>query len=353
MRRGLMAWSEEELPVAALRDRAGRLQSAMQAGGLDALILYTSLVRPSAVHYLNGLTPYWSEGLLLLGRGGEPVFATALSKRVGKWMRSVSPVGEIVNTPRPGTLIGQRIAADKSARRVGILELDALPAGAYDDLAAAIPAVELTDATALFAQARRHVDAAERRLLARADAIATAALAEVDATAADAGAVAALVEKRARLDGVEEAYIMVAPDVSADRRMVRASPALPLGSAFAVRASIAYKGVWVRRTRTFVKDAAAQRRIADMDTWFAEALRALTPGKLAEQIVAGGKQLSDAEVANWMAESCRGTYPLQTIASASGPTGATLFDGDYVVLSLDLTVGGTPWLGAGPMVVGW
>ena len=352
MRRGLMAWSEDELPVAALRDRATGLQTAMQTGGVDALILYTNLVRPSAVHYLNGLTPYWSEGLLQLGRSGEPVFATALSKRVATWMRTVSPVGEIVNTPRPGTLIGQRIAADKTARRVGILELDALPSGTYDDLAAAAPDVALVDATALFAQARRRIDAAELHLLARADTIATAALADVDPALADAGAVAGPVEKRARLDGAEEAYIMVAPDLARERRMVRASPAQPLGSVFAVRASIAYKGVWVRRTRTFAKDAAGQQKIAALDAWFADTMRSLAPGTLAEQIAASVKRQPDAELAGWLAESCRGTNPLQPIAGARAPANAPLIAGDHVVLTLDLTVGGMPWLGAASVVIG-
>ena len=351
MRRGLMAWSEDELPVAALRDRATRLQAAMPAGGVDALILYTNLVRPSAVHYLNALTPYWSEGLLLLGRSGEPVFATALSKRVATWMRTVSPVGEIVNTPRPGTLIGERLAADKAVRRVGILEIDALPSGAYDDLAAAASDVTLVDATAWFAEARRHIDAAERNLLVRADAIAVAASAEVDPTLADAGAVAGQVEKRARLDGAEEAYIMVAPDLARDRRMVRASPALPLGSLFAVRASIAYKGVWVRRTRTFAKDDPARQKIADVDTWFDGTVRSLAPGEVAQQVAASLRRLPGAELKDWMAESCRCSNPLQAIAGSRDAADATLMAGDHVVLSLDLTVAGMPWSGAAPVVI--
>jgi hypothetical protein len=262
-------------------------------------------------------------------------------------------VGEIVNTPRPGTLIGGRLAADPSVRRVGILERDALPAGAYDDLAAAAPGVELADATALFAQARRHVDAAERHLLARADAIAAAALAEVDASVADAGTVAGLVEKCARLDGAEEAYIMVAPDLGADRRMLRASPALPLGPLFAVRASIAYKGAWVRRTRSFAKDANAQRGIADAEAWFGPALASIASGRpLAEQVAAAIKRLPNAEPKGWMAESCRGTYPLQAIAGVHTPGTIMPGDGDHLVLSLDLTIAGTPWLGAAPVVVG-
>ena len=114
MRRGLMGWDAQELPLGTLEARIGRLQASMQKNGLQAMLIYTNLVRPSAVSYLTGFTPYWSEGILLVGRTGPPVFATALSKRVASWIRSVSPVGEIVNAPRPGTI---HCGWSRSARR--------------------------------------------------------------------------------------------------------------------------------------------------------------------------------------------------------------------------------------------
>src|SRR3954452_3385408 len=188
MRRGLMGWDEAELPKSALSSRLERLQAAMEREGFDALLLYTNLVRPSAVCWLTGFTPYWIESILLVPASGAPILATALSKRVSDWIRATSQVDEIINTPKPGTAIGQRLAGD-GARRIGVLELDALPAGLYDDVIAAAPGIELIDATALFAAERRVIDGAERKLIARADALALAALAQVDVTTAnDAGA---------------------------------------------------------------------------------------------------------------------------------------------------------------------
>ena len=49
MRRGLMGWDEAELPKSVLEARLERLQDAMAREGLDALLLYTNLVRPAAV----------------------------------------------------------------------------------------------------------------------------------------------------------------------------------------------------------------------------------------------------------------------------------------------------------------
>jgi hypothetical protein len=352
MRRGLMGWNPDELPLGVLAERTARLQAAMHHNGLHALMIYTNLVRPSAVSYLTGLTPYWSEGLLLVGRSGEPIFATALSKRVANWIRSVSPVGEIVNTPRPGAVLGQRIAA-AGMTRVGILEFDAFPSGAYDDLVAAAPGAEFVDATNMFAQARRGADAAERELLARADVIAVSALGQVDPKHAnDAGTVAGLVEKHARLNGAEEAYIAVAPDLASDPRMIRASPMIPLGQSFAVRASIAYKGHWVRRTRSFATDV-RREAFRRADEWFARLGGSIAPGKpLAEQIAAQVKNLRGATLSSWMAESCIGSYPLQVVASSRAATKDVAQSGDFLVLTIALTIDGTPWLGAAPLIVG-
>src|SRR4029077_20638666 len=100
-------------------------------------------------------------------------------------------------------------------------------------------------------------DDAERGLLAKADAIAVAALRQAESgKASDAGTLAGLVEQHARLAGAEEVYIAVAPDLDRDRRLNRTSQPTPLADRFAVRASIAYKGCWVRRTGTFVEDNA-------------------------------------------------------------------------------------------------
>src|SRR5262245_47319695 len=102
MRRGLMKWDAQELPLATLESRIARLRAAMKSEGFDAFIAYTSLVRPSAVAYLTAFTPYWNEGLLLVPAVGRLQFATALSNRVADWIRSTNPVSDVVSTPRPG-----------------------------------------------------------------------------------------------------------------------------------------------------------------------------------------------------------------------------------------------------------
>ena len=244
MRRGLMGWNADELPLSTLHARLERLRTMMQQNGLDAFLLYTNMVRPAAVTHLTGFTPYWSDAIVLILRDGPPILATALSKRVAGWIRSTSPETEIVNAPKPGTAIGARLAAAATVKRVGVLELDALPSGYHDELVGAAPAIELVDASTPFASRRLALDTAERNLLKRADALAVAALDQVNvSTAEDAGFVAGLVEHHARMSGVEEIFVAVAPDLAADRRLIRVTRPMRLATRFAVRVSVAYKGV--------------------------------------------------------------------------------------------------------------
>jgi len=352
MRRGLMGWDEAELPKSALAARLERLQAAMARENLNALLLYTNLVRPAAVCWLTGFTPYWIESLLLVPANGTPMLATALSKRVADWIKTTAWLDEIVNTPRLGTAIGQRLTGCK---RVGVLEYDALPAALYDDVVAAAPTVELIDASTMFASVRSHIDDSERGLIEKADALAVAALGQVDASATDAGALAGLVEKHARLAGAEEAYIAIAPDLDLDRRLIQVSGPVPLARRFAVRASIAYKGAWVRRTRSFARDPQGARAMASAEEWLAKLVLWRSAGMPLDAAISACMsaelRASFSALMNWLAESCTGTYPLEAVAAARANPRYTPEVGRFLVLSIELTVDDVPWLGAAPMFV--
>jgi hypothetical protein len=347
MRRGLMGWDQSELPQAALEARLARLKAAMADKGLDAFVLYTNLVRPAAVCWVTGFTPYWIESLLLVKPDDPPLLATALSKRVADWIKTTAWLDEIVNTPKPGTAIGQRLAGCK---RVGVLELDALPTGLYDDIVVAAPSAEFVDATATFAAERGSIDDAERGLIARADAIARGALDQVDPAATDAGALAGLVEKHARLAAAEEAFIAIAADLDKDARLVRVSGPVPLARRFAVRVSVAYKGAWVRRAASFARDEGGRAAAAKASAWLdgvTQALRADQP--LASQLAAALAGLPGARLVSFSAESTIGSYPLEVVESSAaagkGPPPASL------VLNVTLDLDGKRWLGAAPAFV--
>jgi hypothetical protein len=64
------------------------------------------------------------------------------------------------------------------------------------------------------------------------------------------------------------------------------------------------------------------------------------------------KGLPGAALQSWMAESCIGSYPLSAVASSRAPEKSAAVAGQFVVLTVELTVGGVAWIGAKPLIVG-
>jgi hypothetical protein len=344
MRRGLMGWSETDLPMAVVRQRLSRLQAALRSEGLGGLILYTNLARPAAVSFLTGFTPYWSEGLLLVPTAGEPVFATALSKRVSGWIRSVMPIGAIENTPRPAAAIGRKLV-EQNIRKVGVLELDMFPGVQVALLMGSDGAIALEDATALFRSVRIRVDQAEIALVRRADDLARHCL-ETFNRGNDARRMAGDIEARARLAGAEEVFVGVNPDLGRSNAFLRSDRLGAIGARFAIRLSLSLKGSWVRRTITLSRNAAEQSTFAAADAAFGRAL-ASSPAPLAalEALQKG----FPGKISAWTIEACVGSYPLEVVACSGGTRG---FSGilPVSIVSADAELNGVTWRGTGPVI---
>ncbi len=344
MRRGLMAWDADEIPLDMLRGRVRRLQTAMAAAGQDAFVLYTNFIRSGAVSWLTAFSPYWADGVLLVPREGEPVFATTLSKRVGTWIQTVKPVGDLVNSPTPGAVLGKRLAAAGHMQRVAVLEADSLPSDLHDDLTAALPGVEIVDGSATFAAARAQLDSVERRLLEKSYAIARSALNALTLDAAtDAGNAVGAVEEQARLQGAEEVYLAIAPDLDLGRTFLRLSGERALGRRFAIRATVAYKGSWVRCVQTYARDENDRLAIQQADDWFCRLIANGNSNGITQAI----SELPHAEITGWVEEAPVGTRPLSVIAS--GKNSAASGRAPAFILTLGMTVDGVPWCGAGLM----
>ena len=81
--------------------------------------------------------------------------------------------------------------------------------------------------------------------------------------------------------------------------------------------------------------------------------RSLEPGKpIASQLAAKLKELPGATLTSWMAESCTGSYPLSAVASSRLAAKDAPVNGQFLVLTVELTIDGAPWLGAAPLIVG-
>jgi Xaa-Pro aminopeptidase len=339
MRRGLIAWSKTELPESVFDARLQRLRAGLDKDGLDALVVYTNNTRSAAVSWLTAFVPYWAEGLLVVPRSGEPMLAMAFSNRVVGWGKSVSRVARFEGTPRVGIAAGKYLV-ERGAKRVGVADFEGLRLAVANDLSEAAASAQLIDATALFEQARAQADAAEIALAAKAGMIAHRALSQVLGTEGQIGDAIAAVDGEARLLGAEEVYMAAAADLDRDHRFKWIEGIAPRGDRFALRATLAYKGSWVRMTRTIARDR-AEAELADRAT-------AVFAAAVAQLPSADGFKACRS----WLIEGCRLAQPLDPLMGSLISEPRVLAAGSLVTAQAVVDIDGRKFALAAPVLIG-
>lgn len=334
MRRGLISRSPVELPDAVFDARLDRLRAAMRDARLDALVIYTNNTRPAGVSWLTGFVPYWSEALLVVPRDGLPYLVAALTFRVKTWIERVSRLGEVLHNPRVGLKAAQQIASMQKNAAVGVVDFDGLPAGIAADMCEGGSDLSLSDASALFAKLRAKADPAEIALATKAAAIAHRALEGAQSGALNA--MIAAVELQARLLGVEEIYIAAAPDLARDVRFIRIEGEQPLGKAFALRGTVAYKGTWVRLVRTFCTPAIAGQAAA----------------RLAQAVAQLPSDRGFAGFDTWLVEGCRLAQPLEPLMGSRLESANPPLPGALVSVQATLAIDGHSVPAGAPVLLG-
>jgi hypothetical protein len=342
MRRGLIAWSEAEVPRAALEARVERLSAAMKRAKLPALVLYTNITRPCAVSWLTNFVPYWSQGIVVLQDGARPAILVSFSKRVQDWAESTTQA-EVISTPNLGAEAAKRIG---KVAQIGVVELGALPSGIAQPLFEGTGAAPV-DATDVFAQARAPADAVELALTTRAAEIAKQAFnAALASEPKHSGALQAAVEDSARGAGAEEVLVRIAPDCAADVRLRRLEGDAPLGSAAHVQISLAYKGAWVRLGRAWsTVEPPPSWNVAA--AWFESAIGAFDGGLNPSPTLAFPAENG----ASWTVEQCIGGAPFRVRATSQQRQFAPQ-PGSILTLTARVNMGGAPWLRSSTIVAG-
>jgi hypothetical protein len=290
------------------------------------------------VSWLTGFVPYWSEALLVVPRERAPVLVVALTYRVKSWIERTSRVAEVIHTPRIGLEAARLIAVGKADAAVGIADRDGLAAGILDDLRAGGARLVLKNASDLFAALRAEADPAEVALATKAASIAQRALGEVSARDASLGDIIAAVEGAARRLGAEEIYVAAAPDLARDRRLIRIEGGTALGESFALRATVAYKGTWIRLVRTFRRDG--------------DAVSDDAAARLAAAVAELPSARGFASLSSWLVEGCRIAQPLEPLMGSRVSEQRPLLPRTLVSVQASLEIDGRPALVGAPALVG-
>ncbi len=135
MKRGFIGWDPEQLPRAAQEARLEELQQRIAPLGIQALVAFSDVWRSNDVRYLSNYMPYWNRALTVIPPAEKPILLCALSPRVYPWIRSVTLHETIIPSPQ---LIVQlaKLCAERSWRRIGVLDYEGLPYDLYKQLAA-------------------------------------------------------------------------------------------------------------------------------------------------------------------------------------------------------------------------
>jgi hypothetical protein len=338
MRRGLIEWSKQELPTSVFDARIAAVRKQMAAEQIDALVAYTNFTRPNAVSWLCSFIPYWSECVLVLPKEGALSMISAVSPRGKPWIESTTYSEHLLFTPKIGIEAARVLEeALPPGATIGVVELDEVPAAL--GLALKGTGAKLADATNAFVTARAAGDAANNALATIAAEIAHEALAAAGADETDATAAVAAVDRAARAAGAEESYVAVAPDLRADKRLLRLEGPAQLADVFALRATVAYKGTWVRMVRTFVRNDTHGVVRAGAD-------------KLAAAVAALPNLDAFKTFDTWLVETARAAQPLDAVAGSAVPMAEAFAPGSLVTVQGSAVIDGTPVLFGSPALAG-
>jgi hypothetical protein len=188
----------------------------------------------------------------------------------------------------------------------------------------------------LFAGLRAKADPAEIALAVTSAAIAQRALAQAPGHGASLGDIIAAVEKQARELGAEEIYIAAAPDLARDRRLKRIEGETALGESFALRATVAYKGTWIRLVRTFGL----------------EALREEAAARFAQAVAQLPDERGFIGCSSWLVEGCRIAQPLEPLLGSRVAQRNPPASGALVSVQASLEIDGRTLLLGAPALIG-
>jgi hypothetical protein len=186
--------------------------------------------------------PYWNRAFVVVSPEEKPILLCALSPRVYPWMKTVTMHETIIPSPSPPATLF-KLCAERGWNRVGVCDLDGLPADLHAELTAGkidivdIPRIEIRPAPA----------ASEVRMHARAARMAREVL---EQELARGGAqtdheLTGRLERVLRRAGAEDVVVLVSdgegPPIPAEGR--------PLGPHTSVVVANEYNGHWAKVTR--------------------------------------------------------------------------------------------------------
>lgn len=245
MKRGLVSWDQtNELPRKEFESRLAAVNAVARERNVDAVVVYSDVWRSNDARYFSNYMPYWNRAFVVVSPKEAPILLCSLSPRVYPWIKTVTMHETIIPSPSPPAKLF-KLCEERSWKRVGVCDLDGLPADLHAELTAG--AVEIVDIP------RREIRpvpaASEVRMHARAARMAREAL---EQELSNGGArtdheLTGRLERVLRRAGAEDVVVLVSdgkgPPIPAEGRAI--------GPHTSVVVANEYNGHWAKVTRNF------------------------------------------------------------------------------------------------------
>jgi Xaa-Pro aminopeptidase len=253
------------------RQRVARLQQAMTAADLNALLVYSW--KRGQVRYIAGYHPNYiaNVAMVILPREGPPAMCVRFPFDLGRarresWIEDVKASGDLPGLAKDAAqaLAQQGIRGGRVGLAGGDHVIDELPHSLYIALQRALPDAELIEACHLLQDQRQTKSPAELALLRE-----SACLAEAGAQAARQALhpgikeyeVVAAIEARLRHLGAETHLVVIASQ--GDRESIGPPEDKPIqsGAAVVVELAVQKGGYWTQVARTFLVGGATAEQL--------------------------------------------------------------------------------------------
>lgn len=319
MRRGMMDWQPEEVPAQLLQSRVQQVAQYCREQGLAAVVLYSNFTRPVDVALLTHFVPFWSQALLAVTAAGRTALVMSTTGRTVQWIRATSVVDHVAVGKQVGDVLAPWLVQETAGAApacVGLVHPLDMPQPVLDQLTAGLAPAAPRDVSAWWREtsARWSTPAP---VAAQARAIVAGAWAAVLDMSHDSGhSVVAAADGTCRSLGAEEVAVFLAPDLAVSDSVRRLEGDAPLGARVAVQVSVAYKGHWLRETRSFAHQSGRLVALPGADAAHTAFLNARAAAATPADAACAVAQALGAQVQGWVLECPARGIPLDVAAQS-------------------------------------
>ena len=283
MKRGLILWDRDELPMEEFTGRVEALERAMRTENLDAVVIYGDASQSGNLSYLTNFFPYADTAVCVVPLSAPPRLFTTHAYRNMPWFRTTTWVEDIVCSEDIGRESADFLSSLASPpRTIGLVNTGSFPYLISETLQKKGGAA-LVDFTREYENLRLLKSAREMDFVRKAAGISVECFKDLvphlgkKVTGFD---IAAELELAARKRGAEDLLCFIQADD--DPAGLTGPDSRRIQRWCSIEVAVEYKGYWAKLGRTFVLasgPSAILKRIDDFAQASRLAVESLSSGK--------------------------------------------------------------------------